>query len=490
MASQPGIRRLSSFNKRLPAKEPGRAALSLAEDLKSWQARLFFGTQTAAAIAIAITQAPRLEGSLAVLALFVALNVAANFVQIPIYGESSITVGFVFTLAIIVLFGIPGAVIAAPIAAVAQSIGRRAIDYRTATNAGRFIIVNAAAGLAYSFLGDANPEKAGTSMILAGGLATSVSFGLSIGLLMISARLRTHQPLLETWSKNKWVAPHYVALGIVGLALAASYMALNLIGILAFITPAVMMRIAMKQYVDKTTENVEKLKTQNVALKKANTEIRLISDELRTSYDGTLEALVNALDARDQETKGHSLRVSRYMMDLARVMGIKEGGQTWIDMQRGSLLHDVGKIGVSDSILLKPGKLTPEEWDSMRRHPEIGHNMLRQVKFLEGAAEIILAHHERWDGNGYPGRLSHEDIPLGARIFSVVDTFDSMTSDRPYRKALTTQASLNEILRCRGSQFDPSVVEAFMGIYSVWVKEREELHALGQDLTLDFGRAA
>jgi putative nucleotidyltransferase with HDIG domain len=105
--------------------------------------------------------------------------------------------------------------------------------------------------------------------------------------------------------------------------------------------------------------------------------------------------LVNALDARDQETKGHSLRVSHYMMDIARELGVKEGTQQWTDMQRGSLLHDVGKIGVSDTILLKPGKLTDDEWEFMRKHPEIGFNMLRQVKFLQGAAEIVLAHHER-----------------------------------------------------------------------------------------------
>jgi HD-GYP domain-containing protein (c-di-GMP phosphodiesterase class II) len=163
------------------------------------------------------------------------------------------------------------------------------------------------------------------------------------------------------------------------------------------------------------------------------------------------------------------------MLDIAREMGVVEGSQQWVDMQRGSLLHDVGKIGVSDTILLKPGKLTEVEWVEMRKHPEIGYNMLRQVEFLENAAEIILSHHERWDGQGYPRRLRGEDIPLGARIFMVVDTFDSMTSDRPYRKALDTEKALAEVLRCRGAQFDPKVVEAFMDIYPSWVRQREEM---------------
>jgi putative nucleotidyltransferase with HDIG domain len=301
-------------------------------------------------------------------------------------------------------------------------------------------------------------------------------------LLAAFGQLYRGEPIREFWSKNGWIAPYFFAFGGVGLALALSYIALGIPGILAFVAPALLIRVAMKQYVDKTTENVERLKVQNQQLQTANIEIRRMSDELRVSYDGTLEALVNALDARDQETKGHSLRVQRYMMDIAREFGVPEGSKEWIDMQRGSLLHDVGKIGVSDSILLKPGKLTDEEWSQMRKHPEIGYNMLRQVKFLEGAAEIILAHHERWDGKGYPYGLSGEDVPLGARIFMVCDTFDSMTSDRPYRKALSTQEALNEILKYRGTQFDPKVVEAFLDIYETWVKEREEMKAAGLDL--------
>jgi putative nucleotidyltransferase with HDIG domain len=272
-----------------------------------------------------------------------------------------------------------------------------------------------------------------------------------------------------------------------GLALAMAYIALGIAGILSFAVPVFMFRVAMSQYVEKTKENVQKLREQNEQLHTANIEISRVSDELRTSYDGTLEALVNALDARDQETKGHSLRVQHYMLDIAREMGVVEGTKEWVDMQRGSLLHDVGKIGVSDSILLKPGKLTEDEWTAMRRHPEIGYNMLRQVKFLEGAAGIILAHHERWDGKGYPLGLHEDEITLGARIFSVVDTFDSMTSDRPYRKALSTQESLNEILRCSTTQFDPRVVEAFLDIYDTWVRQREDLHSVD---VADLKRAA
>jgi putative nucleotidyltransferase with HDIG domain len=245
-----------------------------------------------------------------------------------------------------------------------------------------------------------------------------------------------------------------------------------------------MMRVSMKLYVDKTAENVAKLKQQNTELEKANFEIRRFSDELRMTYDSTLEALVNALDARDQETKGHSVRVAHYMMTIARALGVKDGSQEWIDMQRGALLHDVGKIGVRDGILRKPGALTDQEWTEMRLHPEIGYNMLREVPFLKGAANIILAHHERWDGNGYPRGLHEDEIPLGSRIFSVVDTFDSMTSDRPYRRALSSKEALDEILRCSGSQFDPLAVEAFLDIYDQWVRDRDMLHSSSTPLKI------
>jgi putative nucleotidyltransferase with HDIG domain len=447
---------------------------------RRWLLRAFFGVQFVAAAVLFALEAPRIEGDLTLLAALIALNIAAELMPVTVYRESYISAGFVLTIALIVLFGAPGVVLAAPLEALAGRIGIRRLDYKGVTNAARFIVVYWVSAQAYQAFAPINPGDLSTSVAAGVAAVTIVSFVLSALFATVSVSLRLNTSLKVAWGQNgSWVAPHYAAMGAVGLALSASYIALGFAGVLAFVTPALMMRVAMKQYVSKTEENVEKLKMQNAALQTANVQIRRISDELRESYDGTLEALVNALDARDQETKGHSLRVSRYMLDIARELDVAEGTEQWVDMQRGSLLHDVGKIGVSDSILLKPGKLTDEEWGLMRQHPEIGYNMLRQVKFLEGASEIILAHHERWDGKGYPRGLHEDEIPLGARIFTVVDTFDSMTSDRPYRKALSTLDALNEILRCSNSQFDPIVVEAFLDIYEKWVRDREELHQPG-----------
>jgi response regulator RpfG family c-di-GMP phosphodiesterase len=182
--------------------------------------------------------------------------------------------------------------------------------------------------------------------------------------------------------------------------------------------------------------------------------------DVEESYKITLEALVTALDAREHETQAHSQRVREYTLTLAQQLGLKH--DDLIQTGRGALLHDVGKIGVRDSILLKPGKLNEEEWVEMRKHPQIGYNILQSIEFLAPAAEIVLCHQERWDGRGYPNGLAGRDIPLGARIFAVVDAMDAMTSDRPYRKALSFEAALDEIRSCSGTQFDPNVTESFL----------------------------
>jgi response regulator RpfG family c-di-GMP phosphodiesterase len=184
--------------------------------------------------------------------------------------------------------------------------------------------------------------------------------------------------------------------------------------------------------------------------------------QLQDTYRATLEALGSALDTRDVGTEAHSRRVHGYALETARAYGVSDHDMT--DLLHGVLLHDIGKIGIPDAILLKPGPLTPEEWKTMRTHPEIGARLIENIKFLRGAVPIVRHHHERWDGTGYPDRLKGRDIPLGARIFAVVDAFDAMTADRPYSKAISFADARAEITRCAGSHFDPAVVTAFMRI--------------------------
>ncbi|MCL4524247.1 MAG: response regulator, partial [Acidobacteria bacterium] len=165
--------------------------------------------------------------------------------------------------------------------------------------------------------------------------------------------------------------------------------------------------------------------------------------ELEQSYDYTLEALGGALDLKDAETEGHCQRVTAYTICIARAMGVS--GPDLHHIARGAFLHDIGKMAVPDSILRKPGPLTPEEWVVIKRHCEVGFEVLRRIPFLKEAAEIVLAHQERYDGSGYPRGLKGDEIPLGARIFAIADTLDAMISDRPYRRALSLAEAHEEI---------------------------------------------
>ena len=182
--------------------------------------------------------------------------------------------------------------------------------------------------------------------------------------------------------------------------------------------------------------------------------------QIQATYSATLMALTQALETRDFETHGHSDRVTTLSLRIAKKMEL--GPQEVRNIQWGALLHDVGKIGIPDSILHKEGPLTEDEWVTMKKHSSIGHAMLKDIPFLQPALEIVLHHHERYDGNGYPQGLKGSDIPLTARIFSIVDSYDAMTSDRPYRKKMSRADALMEIKRCSGTQFDPKVVEVFI----------------------------
>ena len=197
--------------------------------------------------------------------------------------------------------------------------------------------------------------------------------------------------------------------------------------------------------------------------------------EERTS--NLLDGLVSALDMRDSETQWHSRRVGRYARRLAEEYGIT--GRDLDDIERGATLHDIGKIGVRDAVLLKPGPLDEQEWVEMRRHPALGYEILRGINFLERARMIPLHHQEKWNGTGYPARLQGEEICIGARIFAVVDTYDAITSDRPYRKSSTYEIARSEIAKVTGTQLDPAVVAVWMGIpQAVWDRIREEVETM------------
>ena len=184
------------------------------------------------------------------------------------------------------------------------------------------------------------------------------------------------------------------------------------------------------------------------------------NQELFQAYDETLEGWSAALDLRDKETEGHTLRVTEMTLELAKRMGVDES--MLLHVRRGALLHDIGKMGIPDYILLKPGPLTDEEWVIMRKHPVYAYQLLNPIRFLQQALEIPYCHHEKWDGSGYPRGLKGHQIPLAARIFAVIDVYDALTSDRPYRAPWSKERTLDHIIKGSGTHFDPDVIEAFI----------------------------
>jgi putative nucleotidyltransferase with HDIG domain len=217
--------------------------------------------------------------------------------------------------------------------------------------------------------------------------------------------------------------------------------------------------------------------TELESLVDARTEqLQKAMSNLERSYDITLEALGDALDLKDAETEGHSKRVTAFTIAIARAMGLPRDQIAMI--ARGAFLHDIGKMAIPDAILRKPGKLVPEEVTVMREHAYRGYQMLKKIPFLAEAAEIVYSHQEKFDGTGYPRGLKGKEIPLGARLFSVADTLDAITSDRPYRAAQTVTAAREEIKVWSGRQFDPEVVKMFLSMpENIWGDLRKEIDA-------------
>src|SRR5437763_5550443 len=218
-----------------------------------------------------------------------------------------------------------------------------------------------------------------------------------------------------------------------------------------------------------------KYQTELESLVTARTEqVRQALASLERSYDITLEALGNALDLKDAGTEGHSKRVTAFTIAIARAMGISSDQIRVI--ARGAFLHDIGKMAIPDAILRKPGALDPEETAIMREHCYRGYQILRRIPFLTEASEIVYSHQEKFDGTGYPRGLKGEEIPLGARIFSIADTLDAMTSDRPYRARLPHSTARDEIIQWSGRQFDPEMVKVFLSMpENIWGDLRKDI---------------
>ena len=272
--------------------------------------------------------------------------------------------------------------------------------------------------------------------------STLISIGMGIDL---------HESPVQIWKEQyAWLVTIYAGIGFITTAFILGYHEENVLGAMLMMTPLVLLRISQKQYVDRTRGVVTELREKNIALEKNAAEINQLND-------GLLETLAEIIDLRDPYVLGHSKRVTSYATMIAEQMGLNQKQVELI--RKGSLLHDLGKIGISMDILAKPGSLTGLEYEKIKSHPEIGARILEINPSLRMLIPIVRHHHEFYNGKGYPDGLSGDQIPIEARIVSIADAIEAMASDRPYRKARTQQYILNELKKFSGIQFDPKVVE-------------------------------
>jgi hypothetical protein len=387
------------------------------------------------------------------------LAIAAERFDIDLYGDSRLSISALFLLTTAIVVGPVGVLMVGPLIAIGGHAGRGRPPYKLLFNTGAFVCSGLAATYVYHSLAAIPWRQTEALSAVAAVLAALADFAVSSVLVSLIIALTNGVSGRAVWrEKFLWLAPHFVLMGFLAFALAGAYDLFGIYGMLGLVTPAIMVRFTMKQYVGRTERAVTELRQKNA-------EVQALTDELEVAYHETLSALVAALDLRDTETHGHSARVAELSLQIGKALGIVEGTREWLDLRHGAMLHDVGKVGVSDAILRKPGPLDEAEWEAIRKHPEHGYNMLKNVRFLATAGELVLCHHERYDGAGYPRGLKGDAIPLAARIFAVADTFDAITSARPYKPARSAESACREIRAHSGAQFDPAVVEVLLGLH-------------------------
>jgi diguanylate cyclase (GGDEF)-like protein/putative nucleotidyltransferase with HDIG domain len=387
------------------------------------------------------------------LIILAAFAAAAELFSVDLYGASRVSVSFVAIFAAAIMYGPVGAVVVGPVIAISHWIKRRPRGYQVFFNAANHVISSTVAGLVFSLSGvKLRPENLLLVLVpvLLAGLANYLASTMLLsGVLGLSERKNP----LKVWSEQfRWLAAHYLVMATLALFFALAYLSFDIWGILAFLAPLMIMRYAQKQHVDQTVQNVAALRKVNEELAHANEEIQMINDEL-------LMTLARAIDARDPYVYGHSARVAEYAVAIAREMNLPPERVKLI--RRAALLHDVGKIGLPEHVLNKRGDLTEYEFEIMKQHTLAADDILSVCHQLQGLVPIVRAHHERWDGAGYPDQRAGEDIPLEARILALADAVEAMASERTYHHAKPAEEIVAEVNSNAGTQFDPQVAAAF-----------------------------
>jgi putative nucleotidyltransferase with HDIG domain len=340
---------------------------------------------------------------------------------------------------------------------------------RTLFNAGMWAIAAAAAGMTYLLVGGSVVKLLSFSGILALVLATVVEWLFNAVILLTVISLQTGKPVVALWNRDiRWQAPVSIAGGILGGGfLALAYDMYGLFGVLIVLLPILSTSYAFRAYKNNMQVYVEGLETLNeklknalTALEKSNEDLTNANESIRQLNDDLFHSLAKVFDMRDPYVGGHAAQVAVYAVAIATEMGLPPERIELI--RQAAYLHDIGKLSIPEAILHKPGKLTEIEYEFVKKHTDIGADLLSSVAGLKHLAPYVRHHHERWDGRGYPMGLAEEQIPLEARILNVCDSVETMASDRPYHRGMSMQAIIEELRRCSGTQFDPVVAETLI----------------------------
>lgn len=386
---------------------------------------------------------------------FIIITMAAESLSIELPRGVNISVGFTIDLVCLIIMGPYVAIWISVLSELLMFETLRGKPfYKTLFNCSGLVLSVWLAGWVYLALGgtlDFFPVPS----VLPLAAAALTYFFVNSSALTISLALTQGSAPWGIWTNiTQGVAPSLLALTPLALLMASMYKILGILGASFFFIPLFLVRYIFKAYM-----------------------------EVRQSYLSTLGALASALDAKDTYTKGHSDRVAMYAVEIARKLDFPEDKIETIEHM--SLLHDIGKIGIGAEILCRPGKLTDNEFEHIKQHPVIGANILKNIRDFESSTDFVRYHHEKYDGSGYPYRLKGEQIPLEARIITLADSFDAMTSNRSYRRAMTFEEALEEVKRSTGTHFDPKIVEAFLNCWksgTIPGKAEEPFHADGETL--------
>ena len=407
--------------------------------------KIFIVVVTALAIALFIYLIPSLR-SLSniwpVLVFFLAISVFAEFIPVDLPVGGVISIGFPIDFVLILVYGPALAMLITALGAlIGEAIERKRSWYKIMFNTSQFALTAGIAGLIYQYTGGIIGFQNFFKFIVPAALCAFIYCLINLILVTMVISFDQGSRFTAVWRTNfQEILPTYLAEAPLGFLMAIVYVEVGIFGILLFFLPLLLARRSFELYT-----------------------------KMRKMYIETIRALAAAIDAKDPYTKGHSERVTQTSVSLARELNLSE--REIENIEYTALLHDIGKIGIDDSILGKKSSLTSQEFDKIKEHTIMGAKIIEPVEFLKGSYEAIYHHHERYDGDGYPDGLKEKNIPLSARIIAVADAYDAMGSDRPYRKKLNKDKILKELKDQSGKQFDPEVVNALISILD---REREK----------------